>query len=296
MAWVFNHAPPDLDTGEMLVSLVLAEHANPEGGLAYPSVPRIAKMAHMSERGVQYALRKLVARGVVEVQYEATNKRPTVYRFPAFTGATSSPQPESRGATGDGLGVQSAAPRGATVAPKPSIEPLLEPSVPPLVPPRGKPKTEKESEMRDGRAKRLPTGWEPSTALVSWATEDPSGPGWNMFDVKRETEKFCDHFLANGKRMIDWDRAWKNWIRRARELTHNGKHDDAKAFAAWDVVLRALEYKREHGALPAERPDDDALHKAVAALGGWGALSGDRFDRAHFCQAYREFRQGGHHG
>jgi hypothetical protein len=136
MAWVFNDAPADMDTGEMLVSLVLAEHANPEGGLAYPSVARIARMAHMSERGVQYCLRKLVERGIIEVQHEATNKRPTVYRFPAFRGAITSPQEQSRGATDDTLGVQSATSRGATVAPKPLREPLGEPSTPPT-PPRG---------------------------------------------------------------------------------------------------------------------------------------------------------------
>lgn len=121
MSWVFNHAPDDVEAGDMLVLLVLAEHANAEGGLAYPSVKRIATMARMSERGVQYVLRRLVERGVIRVQYAATNKRPTVYCFPAFRGEESAPprgeehapQEEARGATDDRLGVQPTTSRGA---------------------------------------------------------------------------------------------------------------------------------------------------------------------------------------
>jgi hypothetical protein len=38
-----------------------------------------------------------------------------------------------------------------------------------------------------------------------------------------EFAKFCDHFLANGKRMKDWDAAWRNWTRRAKEFAGNGR-------------------------------------------------------------------------
>jgi hypothetical protein len=135
----------------------------------------------------------------------------------------------------------------------------------------------------------MTSDWEIPATFMAWATITCQ---MSCVEVERETEKFIDHFLANGKVMKDWGAAWKNWMRRSREFAPrgNGHAEDAKAFAAWDTVLRALEYKREHGAMPAERPDDAALHKAVAALGGWGALSGDRFERAHFVTAYREFK------
>lgn len=142
------------------------------------------------------------------------------------------------------------------------------------------------------RAIQVPETWMPNEGDRAWAERE----GFTNADQQRETPRFIRHHRSKGNVFKDISAAWKNWMVRSREFAPNGKHDDARAFAAWDVVLRALEHKREHGALPAERPDDDALHKAVAALGGWGALSGDRFDRAHFCQAYREFRQGGHHG
>lgn len=123
-AWVFEHAPKNLTSGEMVVALVLAEHANGEGGMSYPSIARIARMARMSERNAQYTLRSLVEKQVIEVAYEATNRRPTVYRFPSFRGAADfTPTKDA--------GVQPTSARGEAhctsgvkpIAPEPSIEP-----------------------------------------------------------------------------------------------------------------------------------------------------------------------------
>lgn len=36
--------------------------------------------------------------------------------------------------------------------------------------------------------------------------------------VDPETEKFRDHFKANGKKMTDWPAAWRNWMRRVSEF------------------------------------------------------------------------------
>jgi hypothetical protein len=36
--------------------------------------------------------------------------------------------------------------------------------------------------------------------------------------IDRETDAFCDYYQANGKTMIDWEAAWRHWMRRAREL------------------------------------------------------------------------------
>jgi len=52
--------------GDLLVLLVLAEHAHKDGGGAWPSVQRIAQLARLSIRGTQSALRKLESAGVIE--------------------------------------------------------------------------------------------------------------------------------------------------------------------------------------------------------------------------------------
>lgn len=63
------------------------------------------------------------------------------------------------------------------------------------------------------RASRLPEDWEPDDALLTWALEKHS-----TVDTRQQTERFKLHFLANGKRMIDWRRAWQNWIARSKEF------------------------------------------------------------------------------
>lgn len=37
--------------------------------------------------------------------------------------------------------------------------------------------------------------------------------------IDYETEKFLDHFRAKGERKLDWIAAWRNWMRRAAEMT-----------------------------------------------------------------------------
>lgn len=36
-------------------------------------------------------------------------------------------------------------------------------------------------------------------------------------DLERETEKFLNHHAATGKKNLDWNRAWYNWMLRAEE-------------------------------------------------------------------------------
>lgn len=74
-------------------------------------------------------------------------------------------------------------------------------NIPPVVPPEGG--TQK-------RASRLPENWQPDEQLLSWAASKHP-----QIDVSHQTDLFRNHFLANGKPMLDWRRAWMNWITRA---------------------------------------------------------------------------------
>lgn len=63
------------------------------------------------------------------------------------------------------------------------------------------------------RRKSIEEEWKPTQPLIEWAaTEYPH------VDLVTETEKFIDHFRANGKPMKNWEAAWKNWIRRSRDF------------------------------------------------------------------------------
>lgn len=55
--------------------------------------------------------------------------------------------------------------------------------------------------------------WKPTPTLIEWAANE-----YPSVDLVVETEKFRDHFRANGKPMKNWEAAWKNWIRRCQEF------------------------------------------------------------------------------
>lgn len=70
VSWAFREAPVE-DKHDLLVLLVLAEHAHEDGSGAWPSVATIAKLARLSPRRVQYALRQLEAAGIITTKPRA---------------------------------------------------------------------------------------------------------------------------------------------------------------------------------------------------------------------------------
>jgi hypothetical protein len=66
---------------------------------------------------------------------------------------------------------------------------------------------------KEERARRLPENWEPSEGLLSSKHIQKLGLPREVLSF--ETEAFRDYWLGNGRRMIDWDRTWSNWMREA---------------------------------------------------------------------------------
>lgn len=70
-------------------------------------------------------------------------------------------------------------------------------------------------ERRSGkspRASRLSEDWKPSSELVAWAQTEFPG-----LDVLSHTDHFVDYWVSKagaGATKLDWDRTWKNWMRR----------------------------------------------------------------------------------
>jgi hypothetical protein len=75
----------EIPASEKLVLLALADNANDEGQ-CYPSVTTLMKKCSMSERGVQYAVAKLVEDGHVTREMRAG--RSTIYHVHPRTGCT----------------------------------------------------------------------------------------------------------------------------------------------------------------------------------------------------------------
>lgn len=63
---------------------------------------------------------------------------------------------------------------------------------------------------RATRSRALPPDWSPTDAHRAMAA--------SLFvSCADEAERFRDHFAANGKGFVDWDAAFRNWLRRSGE-------------------------------------------------------------------------------
>lgn len=133
--WVLHHAP--VSGTDKVLLLGIANHADSEGGNAWPSVHTLAKYANVSERSVQQSLRKLEESGLIRVRRQAgglrdtrDDRRPNLYEVvmgqPALPVGVKRSSPRRRRD-----GVKSAAPRGEArfadgvkpASPEPSREP-----------------------------------------------------------------------------------------------------------------------------------------------------------------------------
>lgn len=133
LSWVFEQSPVR-HRGDLLVLLVLADHARDDGTGSYPSVATIARKARLSRRGVFDALERLKAEGAISP--DGRGPKGTIsYSIHFRGGAVTAPRAVI-------APVQSAAPGGAVTAPGgvqcPAPEPSLNRSEPsPPTPPTG---------------------------------------------------------------------------------------------------------------------------------------------------------------
>jgi hypothetical protein len=79
---VWEYAHPDLTPHALLVLVALADYANPDSALCWPSLARIAARVHLSRSTVIRCLSELEAVGqIARVRRGGGRGTPTVYRF-----------------------------------------------------------------------------------------------------------------------------------------------------------------------------------------------------------------------
>jgi hypothetical protein len=122
MAWAMDVPLETLDAASARhVLLLMANYAGEDGRGAFPSVATLARQSGLSTRSVQAQLAKLAELGMIRPGHSAiaaawigrADRRPNVWDLAVDRGAGDSP----RGVNG----VQLTAPRGAPVAPDPSV-------------------------------------------------------------------------------------------------------------------------------------------------------------------------------
>lgn len=69
-------------------------------------------------------------------------------------------------------------------------------------------KKEEEVYAPAKRKRALPEGYPLSAAASSFASKK----GWGSARIQSEFNRFCDHARASGRKQIDWEAAWRNWV------------------------------------------------------------------------------------
>ena len=206
VAWALRQ--PTAAPTQKLVLLGLADHAAADGTGAWPSVGTLAGYAQCAPRTVQRHLRDLETAGLIvrsawQPDHVRADRRPVAYDLPAIARRhDATPPTTQRGDTDD----TSSEVRGDTtvldgvtrVSPKPSMNRPTNPS------------PHARASDRRSPTRPLPDSWQPNDAHHTLAADE-------QLDCHREAAKFRDHAQATGRRMRDWDAAFRTWLRRAGE-------------------------------------------------------------------------------
>lgn len=219
---------PGVPAAEKMVLVVLARHANDNGGNVYPSIPLIAAKAGMSDRNARRALRGLEERGLIRALTEKTGGRtPTRYAIVlAGTPRTECPPtPDTMSAPID-EGRTPCPPRPDTL----SAEYVSQEETSDAGASEGGAAAPEPPPPTSARGTRWQAGQEVPADWVNWGLDEVRKAGVVGIDVRHEAEQFADYWAGeSGAKGLkrDWPATWRVWIRRdikrAQEGRGNGK-------------------------------------------------------------------------
>ncbi len=245
MNWVWQHS--QAAGTARLVMLALADHAD-ENWSCYPGLELLATKCRVSERTVERGLDELVDLGELRIdlhcggsphrRFKSPRHRPNRYVMVGRQSVDPPPEwvdrPGASGSTDSPEWVDISGKSGSTLL---STEPSLEPSVGPSVEPERGAQSEKRARSPRKRGSPLPQDFTISEDLRAWALK--STP---TVDADCETEKFVDYWRAEagpGRFKLDWDAAWRTWMRRAVEWSRTGSRNGSGALSKQDQELAA---------------------------------------------------------
>ena len=137
--------------------------------------------------------------------------------------------------------------------------------------PGPKPKPKPKVKRSAPRSRLCPDDWVPSQSVIDFGIAE----GLTPQQVANEIKKLCDWEFKNP--VSDWDRAARNWLRRAAERTSNERpgQTNARPLSATDARRAATETRRNSWArliaagCPGEgAPDPDADRNVPGNRGG----------------------------
>lgn len=227
MAAVWAH-PGTLSSGERLVLLALADHADGDGS-CYPSVARIASMACIADRQVRKHLTALEARGMIDrVRRRRSDGSLGTYQYSVLPSEnpTGTPVPV---ADPEPTGTQGPPYRYSRVHPTGTQVPRLTITEPPITIYAAE---TVETEPPADRKTRVPT----VEQLRSSMTEKDRDKWRDTYGDRsfEELERFRDYHLARGMKRIDWRATLRNWRQNA---TRYGQAQPAPVMSAAERLV-----------------------------------------------------------
>lgn len=204
--WVWDHS--EAKGNDRLVLLAIADAANKHGGRSCQAAGTLAKMCRISPRTVQRSIKKLLELGEIVLDGHDKRYQTNVYAMPGVLAGG-----PVQGGQNDGASDCRYDKSDETLRQNvhDATTELCHPT------PSTPASNEATPERARKRAARLPDGWMPRQDVIEqMRSECP------QVNLEVEHRKFSDHWAAaSGKSAtkLDWDAAWRNWIRRAAEFT-----------------------------------------------------------------------------
>lgn len=94
--------------------------------------------------------------------------------------------------------------------------------VQPVAPTKESITKEKKDSSKQVKPHVLSSDYTLTDKLIAYARSH----GLQNGQIETEFEKFKNYFLATGRKYVDWDRAFYNWVLRAKDSKPKGKQDD----------------------------------------------------------------------
>lgn len=214
--WMENRAVDDLwitfvGVHAWAVYCVLLRFAD-DKGRTFPSAREISDLTGVSLRQVRHSLKMLLSSGLIRRTKKGGPVSSTVYQvrdLPESKNGSARSQPE---------------PQPQKTQAKATADFLAELEAEALETigwaqePEAKQKIHLTPKKKTGRKSKLPESWTPNDTHRRIATEEG-------VDIEREVTGFRDHAMATGRIMLDWDAAFRTWLRNARQFSraHYGK-------------------------------------------------------------------------
>lgn len=222
MNLVWKQAP--YDGGALLVLLALADFAD-DDGYCFPAVPTIAKKVRLGERQTRNVIRQLLGDGVITVDRGGGRHKVSRYHIELdlLTLQPITVKPD--------LGK----PQNPAICDTQTLQPT---SANPAICDIAIRKNHQEPSAKNRKRATLISD---SFVVTDQHREFARLSGLPDPDV--EVARFRDYYLSRGKPMRNWDAAFRNWLRKAKELANGHRRPNGHALpTANDYQRSAAEW------------------------------------------------------